>query len=427
MKFQAPKGTRDFYPAAMAVENYVFDKWRTTARLFGFEEYEGPIFEHLELFTAKSGDEIVHQLYNFKDKAQRDLALRPELTPGLARMVNASGTSLRYPLRWFSIPRCFRYERMQKGRLREFFQLNLDIIGTPSPAADAELLAAIAHMLRSFGLTDEDFCIRVSSRKLLQGAFQSIGIDPVTYGRVLSVLDRQEKVDAQEYSRLLAGTGISAAQIASVSAVQSVGSLQEFSRIFPAMEKQGLGELEMLFQAADAYGINTVCQFDPKIVRGLAYYTGIVFEVFFKGEKMRAIAGGGRYDHLLESLGGRPCPATGFGIGDVVLADILRQKNLLPEYQRDIDCYIVAIGNNAKTHVQRLAALLRSRNKSAVFSFETENPGKPLKRAAESNARFALILGDDEIEKGLVRMKNLSTGDQKAVKEAEIEKEIMNS
>lgn len=425
MKFQAPKGTRDFYPADMAAENYIFGKWRQAARLFGFEEYEGPIFEHLELFTAKSGDEIVHQLYTFKDKGGRDLALRPELTPALARMVNQSGGSIRYPLRWFSIPRCFRYERMQKGRLREFFQLNLDIVGVAGPAADAELMAAVAAMMRSFGLEDSDFSIRISSRRLLQNALQSIGIDPGAYARVLNVLDRQDKVAPDEYQRMLAQTGLSESQIVTIASVQSAGSLQAFADLFPAMNKEELSELETLFSHIEAHGIQNAAVFDPKIVRGLAYYTGIVFEVFFKGEKMRAIAGGGRYDHLLQSLGGRPCPATGFGIGDVVLADILRAKSLLPGYQRNIDAYVAAIGPAAHGQAPRLAALLRKEGVNAIFSFDDEGLSKQMRRAVDANARCVLILGEEEIAQNTVGIKDLSTGEQQTLAQSGAVKHVL--
>jgi histidyl-tRNA synthetase len=418
--FQSPKGTRDFYPPEQFLQNYIFEKWRTIAKLFGFVEYEGPIFEHLELFTKKSGDEIVKQLYNFTDKAERHLALRPEITPTLARMVNKLGSSVKYPLRWFSIPRLFRYEKMQKGRLREFYQLNLDIIGADSVLADAEIIASAAAILKSFGLSASDFSIRISSRKLLQNLLESIGIGKEKYNQVLFTMDRQAKLPKEDFLRIMKEHGLTDEQMRLLDDLGSIKTIAELTSRFGNLDARIISQMTDLFSLIKNYGIEDVCAFDLKIVRGLAYYTGIVFEVYYCGENLRAIAGGGRYDNLLESLGGKPCSCTGFGIGDVVLAEILQQKNLLPSFSPSITCYLVMLGEKAKEKAIAIATLLRNQKITVEFSLKEENATKQIRRANELHSKYTLILGDEEISKNEIRIKTMNTGEEKNIPESEL-------
>src|SRR5690606_159039 len=300
-QLQAPKGTRDFYPEDMRVQNHLFEVWRRACLDFGFEEYEGPTFEHLELFTEKSGQEIVTQLYNFKDKGDRDLALRPEMTPSLARMVNQKGNSLKLPLRWFSLPRLFRYEKSQRGRLREFFQLNMDILGCHTVAAEVELLSSIIHMLRAFGLTEADFSIHVSSRRLLSEVLDRSGIPPERKAPVYAALDKRAKLGEGEFRGLLTKEGLNAGQIDVVEKFfnhKDIGALGDWLRVQglegpesvpeataatgPGMPATGLKELESLIDYMAKLGLGGFVQLDTSVVRGLAYYTGIVFEVYDK-------------------------------------------------------------------------------------------------------------------------------------------------
>lgn len=326
---QLPKGTRDFYPEAQRIQNYIFDTWRKTAEEFAYEEYEGPMFEHLELYTGKSGEEIVSQLYNFVDKGDREIALRPEMTPTLARLVIQKARELKKPFKWFSMPRLFRYEKAQKGRLREFFQLNMDIIGTESIYAEADLMASIATMLRKFGLKDGEFAIGVSSRKLLATYLDEIGAP--NPAQVYPALDRRLKIGPEAFAKALADAGLTEDQVAKLDAFMSCKSIEEVAAaVHSEAATAALDEIKDLFATLEAAGYGECVNLDLSIVRGLAYYTGIVFEVFDKGKSMRAIAGGGRYDSLTEKLGGDRIPGVGFGMGDVVLADLLREHNLLP-------------------------------------------------------------------------------------------------
>ena len=307
---QLPKGTRDFYPEAQRIQNYIFDTWRSVAESFAYEEYEGPMFEHLELYTGKSGEEIVSQLYNFKDKGDREIALRPEMTPTLARLVIQKARELKKPFKWFSMPRLFRYEKAQKGRLREFFQLNMDIIGTESIYAEADLMAAIATMLRKFGLKDGEFAIGVSSRKLLATYLEEIGAPNPAL--VYPVLDRRLKIGPEAFAKALADAGLSEDQVKKLDDFMSCKSIEEVkTKVHSENATAALAEIEDLFATLTAAGYGECVNLDLSIVRGLAYYTGIVFEVFDKGKSMRAIAGGGRYDSLTEKLGGERIPGVG--------------------------------------------------------------------------------------------------------------------
>jgi histidyl-tRNA synthetase len=425
-RIQTPKGTRDFYPADMRVQNHLFGGWRAVCRGFGYEEYEGPTFEHLELYVGKSGEEIVGQLYHFKDKGDRDLALRPELTPTLARMVNQKGPSLRKPLKWFSIPRLFRYERAQRGRLREFFQLNMDIVGCDTVAAEADLISAAVEMLRRFGLTADDFAVRVSSRRLLSEFLNRLGIPEAGKAGVYAALDKRAKIGEEEFRRLLSEqkvTGDSAAQLESFFLCRS---LPELSALFTEPsegEAAALLELRDLFGLLDGLGYAEFVRIDTSVVRGLAYYTGIVFELFDKGLNLRALAGGGRYDSLLSNLGGEPVSAVGFGMGDVVLADLLNGKGLLPQGRPGVDYYLAdlaASGDLPRPELLQLGQRLRGRGLSVSYGLKAGKFKKQLEEANEGGARRVLFFGSDRAPAGRYEVKDLATGEQSILGEEDL-------
>ncbi|MEO6097096.1 MAG: histidine--tRNA ligase, partial [Fibrobacteria bacterium] len=437
---QAPKGTRDFYPEDMRVQNHLFDIWRRACLDFGFEEFEGPTFEHLELFTEKSGQEIVTQLYNFKDKGDRDLALRPEMTPTLARMVNQKGNSLKLPLRWFSIPRLFRYEKAQRGRLREFFQLNMDIIGCDTIAGEVDLLSAIIEMLKAFGLGSADFSIQVSSRRLLSEFLDRQGVAADKKAPVYAALDKRAKIGEAEFRLLLEKEGMAAAGIDAVEAFFKCKTLADLKTWFPESAvpapaadaaslpagapaaqapKSGLGELEKLFEYMNALGYGEFLNLDLSVVRGLAYYTGIVFEVYDKAIGLRAVAGGGRYDNLLASLGGNSLSGVGFGMGDVVLAELLREKGLMPTGREPLDYYLVDVApNEAKLPNPRLMLLaqkLRAEGRRVGYSLSGEKLKKQMVQANDFNAGRVLFFGSDKGGEDKYEVKDLKTGEQSVV------------
>lgn len=403
-----PKGTRDFYPESMRIQNYIFDTWRKAALRFGYEEYEGPMFEHLELYTGKSGDEIVSQLYDFMDKGDRHIALRPEMTPTLARLVIQKGNSLRKPFKWFSLPRLFRYEKAQKGRLREFFQLNLDIIGTESIYAEADLLSAIASMLKDFGLKADDFCIGVSSRKLLNVFLAEIGVADTS--KVYPVLDRRLKIGKDDFYAELAAAGLSAEQTKKLDDFMDSKGIDEVaSKISSEESKAALDEIRHLFKTLEAAGVAESVALDLSIVRGLAYYTGIVFEVYDKGKSMRAIAGGGRYDSLTEKLGGQKVPGVGFGMGDVVLANLLEERGLLPSSKQSLDFFVASFANDMDK-VFQVASELRNRGFNVNHPLAPAKLGKQMEQANAQGAKIVVYVDGDKAPAGGFEYKILTTG-----------------
>ncbi len=403
-----PKGTRDFYPESMRIQNYIFDTWRKAALRFGYEEYEGPMFEHLELYTGKSGDEIVSQLYDFMDKGGRHIALRPEMTPTLARLVIQKGNSLKKPFKWFSMPRLFRYERAQKGRLREFFQLNLDIIGTESIYAEADLLSAIASMLKDFGLAEDDFCIGVSSRKLLNAFLEEIGV--LDASKVYPVLDRRLKIEKKDFYAELSEAGLSEEQTQKLDGLMDSKSIDEVAeKIHGEASVSALDEIRQLFKTLEHSGAARSVALDLSIVRGLAYYTGIVFEVFDKGKSMRAIAGGGRYDSLTEKLGGQKVPGVGFGMGDVVLANLLEERGLLPSKKQSLDFFVASFTNDMDK-IFEVASELRRRGFNVGHPLAQAKLGKQMEQANAQGAKVVVYVDGEKAPENGYEYKVLSTG-----------------
>lgn len=418
MAIQTPKGTRDFYPEDQAVQDYIFDKWRKACLDFGYEAYEGPTFEHLELYTGKSGDEIVSQLYDFKSKGDVHLALRPEMTPTLARLINQKGNQIRKPCKWFCMPRLFRYEKAQKGRLREFYQLNMDILGTSEISAEIDLLMAIDHLLRSFGLNEEHFVMGISSRRLLAALLKELSIeDPMA---VYAALDKRLKVGPEKFATMLSQAGLSTENIEFLNNFMSSQTLEELQEFCRGEESQAaLEELTQLFQALADLGIQTF-KLDLSVVRGLAYYTGIVFEVFNLKQNMRAVAGGGRYDNLAEKLGGKPVTGVGFGMGDVVLKDLLEENDLpIRDELAGPDYYLVRFDKQI-TPCFELAQTLRQAGFSVNHNLQGQKIQKQLENASRLGSKFAIFMDAEASVNGNVEVKDLKTGEQKVISLSEI-------
>ena len=392
MSAGALPGFRDFYPKELAERDHIFRVWHEVARRFGFEQYDGPPLESLELYTKKSGDEIVTQLYNFTDKGGREVALRPEMTPTFARMVAARVNALRKPVRWYSIPQLFRYERQQKGRLREHFQLNVDIVGESDVAADAELLAVAVDIMRTCGLTSEDVVARVSDRRLLTALLGAWGVPDESMAAAYAAIDKIERDPRDRLIERLREAGVpddvSALVLDSVSASDARALMSSFGHI-PSV-RVGLERIEQYETLMDAHGLRDWMRFDLSIVRGLAYYTGIVFELFDRKGEFRAICGGGRYDNLLRDLGGVDQPALGFGMGDVVLGELLRARGLMPSDHRGADFYIAAEDPITEAEIVRLATSLRQLGASVEYSFRRGAMGKQRKAAWSAEAKYIL-------------------------------------
>jgi histidyl-tRNA synthetase len=401
-------GFRDFYPEppphsdvwSAEARQFIFDKWRAMARRYAFREYDGPPLEPLELFTTKSGAEIVGQLYNFTDKGERPVALRPEMTPTLARMVAAHERNYKKPLKWFAIPQLFRYERQQKGRLREHFQFNADILGESDPAADAELVALVIDTLRSFGLTAQDFVIRLSSRNAWHDFYQR-GVRKAEQGeksayQFYQTIDKLERTPPEESQKKLAALGFSLDEVNAF--IQSGKPTTELEKILENLGARGLGEFVKV---------------DYQVVRGLAYYTGVVFEAFDRKGEFRAIAGGGRYDHLVKLISGGKVdlPALGFGMGDVVLLELLKARGLLPKFDASVDVFVLIEDENHRPQSLKLIHDLRAAGFAVEYPLTSAKPDKQFKRAQELKAGFTVKLEND----ATVRIRNLKTRAEQAV------------
>jgi len=418
MKFQAVKGTRDFYPSDMAVRNWTLDGWKKVSVRNGFEEYDGPIFEYLKMFQVKSGDEIVEQLFSLTDRAGRKLALRPEITPTLARMVNQKISSLPKPIKWFSVPRLFRAERPQKGRLREFFQWNVDIIGVDDVLADAEVIFTAVDYLQDVGLTADDVVVKISSRKMLSNILKSIGITEKNLEPLYSLLDKKNKLPQENFEKLLNQQIKDSTKRDKVLELMNADSLNQIGQnpAFTDTTGDAVSELAQLFEILDTMGVKDFCTFDIGIVRGLAYYTGIVFEIYDKDSQLRAIGGGGRYDNLLKNFGGPDIPATGFGIGDCVLAILLKEKGLLRKETLDnkLDYFIAFADDKYKRLAIDFTSKIRRAGKSADFSYKGGKLGKQLKEASSRKAKNCIIIGS-EIENEQLVVKDMDTGEQEII------------
>jgi len=400
----------------MRLRSWLFERFRASARRFAFEEVDAPLVESAELFARKAGEEIMEQLYHFELHG-RHLALRGEFTPSLARMVMARAGSLRLPVRWFAIPQCWRYERTTRGRRREHYQWNMDIWGEPSVAAEAELIAAACDALASMGLGAGDVQVRVSSRALLEEALRAgvLREHPELFEPLCVVVDKLAKIGPEAVVGMLCdpdgAVGLDEASARAAVELLGVRGLDEAARFVPA-DSGALADLRRLFELLEAYGLGDWAVFDASVVRGLAYYTGIVFEAFATSGELRSICGGGRYDRLLESLGGPSLPAAGFGFGDVVVLELLADKGLLPETAREIDDVVYAFQEAQRPAATRLASALRARDRSVELVLGHPRPRRALADADRSGAQRIWLIGPDELERGVARVRDLRTGDE---------------
>ncbi len=424
-KFQAPKGTRDFFPPEMAVRRHIEGAWRSASIDCGFDEIEGPTFEHLELYTVKSGEGIVSELFSFRRAGgDNDYALRPEFTPTLARMAAAKGASLAMPTKWFAIPVHYRAERPQRGRLREFVQWNVDLIGPPSADADAEVIGCMVLALERLGLTAESVRVKLSHRGAVAAALRALGVSVESMSAAFELLDRRDKLPPEEFSTRAAALGLSAQALDRFAALARtrVPLSQGIGAVVAALgvPESELAELAALVGVLASMELAAWCEFDLGIVRGLAYYTGVVFEVHEASGAERAIAGGGRYDGLIELFGGPSLGAVGFGMGDVVLGLVLSDRGLLsPERAAELmprpDCFFISADPSCDAAAHRLRASLRRAGLHARYSAKaSRNVGKLLGDAAKCRARFVCIVGP-EVVHGQVALKDLSTGDQQLI------------
>jgi histidyl-tRNA synthetase len=413
-------GFRDFYPEPVPhadlwsadARTYIFDKWRSMARRYGFREYDGPPLESLELFTAKSGEEIVGQLYNFKDKGDRDVSLRPEMTPTLARMVAAHERSYKKPIKWFTLPQLFRYERQQKGRLREHFQLNADIVGESDPAADAELIALLIDTLRSLGLGPNEVVLRLSSRKAWQSFFAEHNGAPDKEYEFYQAIDKLEREEPAANEQKLSALGFS---LASVRAFIAAGDPTP--------------ELQYILENLRSRGLAEYAKVDYGVIRGLAYYTGVVFEAFDRSGEFRAIAGGGRYDNLVQLVSGGKVnlPALGFGMGDVVLLELLKSRKLLPGFSARVDVFCIVEDETLRRETLGLIEELRWSGFVTDYALTPVKPDKQFRRAQELKASWTVKLEKSESGDLLARIRNLVTREESCAGPARVAAQLRQS
>lgn len=424
MKIAAPKYTRDFYPQDMQRREWIESAWIRASRRAGFQPWDGPILESLDLYKRKSGEEIVGQLFSLVTKGGDELAIRPEMTPTLARMIAARQSSLPRPIRWYTIGRMCRYERGQRGRLREFWQWNVDLLGVEEPIADAEAASVALDGLIELGLGADDVEARINSRGLLAALLDLLDVPQERHAAVYAVADKRGKTPDAELVKLYREAGLSELQLARFTELFGAENLADVRRFATPLGdgawRGELDRLERMFDFLDALGKRDFIRFDVGVVRGLAYYTGPVFEIFDKRGELRALCGGGRYDRLMELMGGRPMPACGFGMGDVVLGELLAKRGLSPPVDDAIDFYLVPLEEERMHDLLRLAAGLRSRRKARVdYAMKPGNLSKLLRRAGDLGAEKVLLVGGREWSSGLVRQRDLRSGEERDLPLAE--------
>ncbi len=424
--FKTLPGFREFYPEDCAKKNYIFGVWRRAARSFGFSEFEPPLLEQLDLFTEKSGEEIKSQLFEFVDKGGRAVSLRPEMTPSLARMVGAKAAGIRRPVKWFAIGENYRYERQQKGRLRAFFQYNADILGEESLNADAEIIALLIESLRGFGLTENEFKLRLGDRTLWVLFLENAGVPKDRIIPVLSVIDKLEKVSPEALdemtSKALEGTSVDAQTL--IGKIKKFISVRDVDSMASSFDAEGglaervdkrISQWRELVGILDSLGVGAYISPDLSIVRGLAYYTGFVFEAFQTVGTGRALAGGGRYDNLVKKLGYQDMPAVGFGMGDVTVSDLLElvgKSSSLPDAP---DAYFVIGSEDVRRKALEIVSTLRRAGIKVDYPLKASSFGKQFKQADAVGASKALVFGVDEAAAGVVKIKNLKSGEESAV------------
>ena len=415
---QPVKGTRDFFPEELRLRNWLFEIWRRTSIQAGFEEYDTCVLEHEDLCIRKAGDEISKQLFSFEDKSGRRLSLRPEMTPSLARLILQHNKSLSFPIKWFSMPQCFRYERMTKGRRREHFQWNADIIGQPHILAEAEILMLLISACESMGLTKKEFNVFINDRRILNAILTQINVPEELHSTVLVILDKRDKISSEALVAMLEDTGMSAKQVGQLNEFLSNTDLKDLEGNLS--DTTGIEQLHSLMDMMDTAGCSGYLKFDISIVRGLSYYTGAVFEVNSPEKKHRAICGGGRYDSLLSAFGGETVPAVGFGFGDVVVLDVLKEMGRFPELPRKLDYTIIPFANEQVGIALKIAAELRMRGSVVDCNFSMRKMKKTMRQANESGAAKAILLFPEELAEDKVVVRDMILHEQKPVKIADL-------
>lgn len=425
MAFQSLPGFREFYPDALARRKFIFDQWRRAAHAFGFQEYDAPVLEPLELYTTKSGEEIEAQLFSFVDKGGRAVALRPEMTPTVCRLVGAKANALKRPIKWFSIAEFYRYERMQKGRGRCFFQFNADIFGEPGPEAEIELIALLVQCLSGFGLTAEDFYVRLSDRNLWFYYLEALGLDDERSRAVLGAIDKYEKIGDDAFAAYVEKFGPLPPEVKTkILAFLDVKSFTALEAALGGLANEKitarLRDWRKLLDGLDAMGLGPFVAVDLGVVRGLAYYTGFVFEAFDRKGELRALAGGGRYDDLVQKLGGPSLPAVGFAIGDMTFGLLLEERGLMPTLVQAPDVFCVIGGEAERKAAFGDVQALRALGYRVEYPLKEVAFGKQFKLAADSGAKLALIYGPDELATGVVKLRNLGDRSEQEVLRADL-------
>jgi len=407
------KGTRDFYPEEMRLRNWFFGVIKDTLQKEMFEEYNGPMLESLELYAAKSGEEIAtKQTYHFEDRGERRVAIRPEMTPTVARMVAGKMNELAFPLKWFSIPNMYRYEKPQRGRLREFWQLNVDIFGCDTYEADLDCISSAIHILQNYGASKEMFTVHINNRRFFNDVIAGIsGFDAENSKKVSKIIDHKDKVERVVYEKELHELGLSDEQIAKIDSLYTL-SVQEATKLAP--ESVGSAELNQLFEALEKIGLADYCVFDFGIVRGLDYYTGTVFEVFDNDpENNRAMFGGGRYDNLVGLFVANKVSGVGYGMGDVTLENFLRSHNLIPEnLDKQVKVLVTRFADVPYEHYLGLVDFFRANGIASSVYLGQKKMGKQMEYAVKGGYTHTVTVGGDEFAKGVLRIKNLETREE---------------
>jgi len=414
-------GTRDFYPEEMRARTYLFQHFKDVAKSYAFQEYDAPVLEHEELYKRKAGEEITQQMYNFIDKSGHAVTLRPEMTPSLARMIlgkttDSGETKMILPVKWYSLPQCWRFETTQRGRKREHYQWNMDIVGVKSIAAEVELLSAITAFFLNVGITAKDVGIKINSRKVMASILKAHGISDEQFAPVCVVVDKLDKIGDDAVTAELVGLGVQETTARIIIKSMSARSVEELEAIAQGADQEGLNELKEVFEQAKAYGFEDFLLFDASVVRGLAYYTGIVFECFDRTGELRAICGGGRYDRLLSLYGSKQeVPCVGFGFGDCVIMELLEMKGLLPNFSQETDFVVAAFNKEMLPNAMKVAALLRKAGATVDMQQEPKKKvGQTFDYANRVGARFVALVAPDEWNKNMVRIKDLRMEDKEA-------------
>lgn len=406
---QKQKGTRDFYPEEKRTQNYIFEIWKSVAESFGYEEINGPTMEPIDLYK-KSGSEIPEQIYTLKDKSDNEFALRPELTPTIARMISQK-QGIKRPIKWYAIPDCYRYEAPQSGRLRQFAQFNLDLLGTETTTSDAEVITVLVELLKAFGFTKNDVFVRISNRKVIESFLDYLTIS--NKKEIAKLIDKYDKLSPEGFQEALTEL-IESKKAQEISSFLKIRNISDIKFDFDEKGKQGLKELNELFTKLKAFGVLEYCRLDLSIMRGFDYYTGTIFEAYDTNKKFRALAGGGRYDNLVDFLGGEPCPGIGFGMGDVILELLLQSKNKLPQLKKEIKYYIAPVNDFVLNTAIEIAQKLRKYN-NVELEVTSRKLSKQFEYASEIGAEKIVIVGEKDLENKQVTIRDLENGKEEKV------------